>query len=67
MTNIPKTWKKTAYQKAEIWGNIELQSLNLYQLGACRQNLSEFNKALAALKTLGKQLERSQIAETLDK
>ena len=67
MTFVPKTWKKTAYEQAEIWGNIESQSLNLYQLGACRQNLSEFNKALQTLKVLGKQLERAKIADVLEK
>ena len=66
MTHIPKTWKKTAYEQAEIWSNIESRARSCYE-EAQNQSLSDLKVHLEALTKQIKQLERAKIADVLEK
>lgn len=66
MRTIPKTWKKTAYEKAEIWSLLENASIGL-ATSAKNQRLDHVNAWLADVKKLVKQLERAQVADGLEK
>lgn len=62
----PKNWKLTPFQRAVKWGQIEIESFNL-RLAVQEQNLSALTEAITNLKKLGKQLERAQVADAIDK
>lgn len=66
MRTIPKTWKKTAYEKAAIWSLLENASIGI-ATAAKSQNLSHVNAWLIDVKKYVKQIERAQVADALEK
>lgn len=65
MSNYPKSWKITPFQRACTWAQIEIESSNL-RLTASEQNLSNLDMALYELKKLSKKLQRGQVADAID-
>ena len=57
----------STYDKAEIWSEIEIASLDLYKRGAREQNLFYLNYNLDILNKLSKRLQRAQVGEALAK
>ena len=67
METYPKTWRKTAYEKACLWNAIKNSASSLYNQGAKTQNLANLNAALDDIKKLVKLLERALVADAIDK